>query len=150
MPPHAVRPIPTADGGRLARAAEAARYAACAGASFAADWGAWAVLWHVSGDAIAAQSASRLVGALVAFTLYRRVAFRAPGGPAAAHGVRFAAAAAASWALSVALVGLLGWILPAPLAKAAADGTTFCANYAMMRCFVFAPRRREAAGTVQA
>ena len=130
-----IRSVEPRPGRAAALAAEGLRYFLGALAGLAADWGAWTVLFLWTGMPVASQAAARAGGAAVAYAAFRRYAFAGSGARGAP--VRFCAAAAASWALSVGLVHVLSGHLPAGAAKAGSDGITFCVNYFAMKLWVF-------------
>jgi putative flippase GtrA len=118
-------------------AAEAVRYFLGACIGLGADWATWLAVHAATGSVVGAQLVSRPTGAVVSYLVMRHFTFRAASGDAREQGVRFAIAALASMALSVALVSSLATFLPPILAKVASDGITFAVNYGVMRFWVF-------------
>lgn len=114
---------------------EGLRYFMGACAGLAADWLVWTAVFLCTGSAVGSQVVSRTAGAVVAYRMFSSFAFKAEGSRNAA--LRFIAAAAASWGLSVGLVALGSLYLPAAAAKFGADGVTFLVNYVVMKWWVF-------------
>ena len=119
------------------------RYFASAGSALTAEWLTWSVLWLLTGMAIPAQAAAKLVGAVVGFWLYRRYVFPGSGSAARGQAVRFCIALAVSGILSVCIVALAGFYVPALVAKVIADGVTFSINYVVMKRYVFIQYKRH-------
>ncbi len=115
------------------------RYFSVAAAGVLMDWAIFALLAAGGCPPAAAQSISRASAAILAFYGFRRMVFAIGGEDAEIQGqtVRFLVAVIVVWVVSIGSVWCLSQVMPLWLAKGITDGSTFLANWFVMKFFVF-------------
>ena len=120
------------------------RYFGIALAGVLLDWTVFALIIHLTDLAIAAQATSRAAGAVLAFWGFRRHVFLVSHQQAWAGEVkRFCIALFVAYLASMGLLWGFSLGLPLWAAKLATDGTTFVANWFVMRHYVFRDGAKE-------